>query len=182
MPSVCRRTRARGAWRPRRRRPTTSARLSTPHAPSAPEPLLPPRRAPPPQSADLRGHVCVVTGGRVRIGYEIVLKLLRAGAYVLTTTRFPHDAAARYAAEADFEQRARAGHAVHAVCGRRPLPPARCGSHGAGSLRAIAARPPQPWPLATAAAAARRRPFSKARCPTFVHQAVARPAGGLRAV
>ena len=56
------------------------------------------------QSADLSGCVCVVTGGRVRIGYQIALKLLRAGAYVLTTSRFPADAALRYEAEADFEQ------------------------------------------------------------------------------
>lgn len=56
------------------------------------------------QTADLRGYVCVVTGGRVRIGYEIVLKLLRAGARVLATTRFPQDAALRYSREADFER------------------------------------------------------------------------------
>ena len=31
------------------------------------------------QSADLSGMVAIVTGGRVRIGFEIVLKLLRAG-------------------------------------------------------------------------------------------------------
>ena len=56
------------------------------------------------QTADLRGRVAVVTGGRVRIGYEIVLKLLRAGCHVVATSRFPADAAARYAAEADFEE------------------------------------------------------------------------------
>ena len=56
------------------------------------------------QTADLRGFVAVVTGGRVRIGYEIVLKLLRAGCHVICTTRFPADAAARYAAEADFDE------------------------------------------------------------------------------
>ena len=44
-------------------------------------------------------YVALVTGGRVRIGYEIVLKLLRAGAHVLATTRFPADAAARFADE-----------------------------------------------------------------------------------
>ncbi len=55
------------------------------------------------QTASLAGYVALVTGGRVRIGYEIVLKLLRAGAHVLATTRFPSDAAARYAAEADFD-------------------------------------------------------------------------------
>ena len=49
------------------------------------------------QTADLSGYVAVVTGGRVRIGYEIVLKLLRAGAHVVCTTRFPADAAQRYA-------------------------------------------------------------------------------------
>ena len=55
------------------------------------------------QTADLDGQVAIVTGGRVRIGYATVLKLLRAGAYVLTTTRYPHDAAQRYAREADFD-------------------------------------------------------------------------------
>ena len=39
----------------------------------------------------------------MRIGYATVLKLLRAGAHVLTTTRYPHDAARRYAREPDFD-------------------------------------------------------------------------------
>ena len=46
--------------------------------------------------------VCIVTGGRVRIGYCVVVKLLRAGAFVLTTTRFPADAVMRYTKEPDF--------------------------------------------------------------------------------
>jgi NAD(P)-dependent dehydrogenase (short-subunit alcohol dehydrogenase family) len=54
--------------------------------------------------ADLRGRVALLTGGRVKIGYQAGLKLLRAGARLLVTTRFPRDAAARYAREADFEQ------------------------------------------------------------------------------
>jgi hypothetical protein len=54
-------------------------------------------------SPDMRGKVAVVTGGRVRIGFYIVLKLLRAGATVLTTTRYPSDAAARYSREPDFD-------------------------------------------------------------------------------
>jgi NAD(P)-dependent dehydrogenase (short-subunit alcohol dehydrogenase family) len=54
------------------------------------------------QSADLRGHVALVTGARVKIGYQASLKLLRAGARVIITTRFPVDAAGRYATEADF--------------------------------------------------------------------------------
>jgi NAD(P)-dependent dehydrogenase (short-subunit alcohol dehydrogenase family) len=54
------------------------------------------------QSADLSGRVAVVTGARVKIGYQTAIMLLRAGAQVVATTRFPHDAAARYAAERDF--------------------------------------------------------------------------------
>ena len=47
--------------------------------------------------ADLRGRVALLTGGRVKIGYQAGLKLLRAGAHLIVTTRFPKDAAARYA-------------------------------------------------------------------------------------
>jgi len=53
-------------------------------------------------SAPLDGRVALVTGGRVKIGYQTALKLLRAGAEVIVTTRFPNDAAQRFAAEADF--------------------------------------------------------------------------------
>ncbi|CAE7206322.1 unnamed protein product [Symbiodinium microadriaticum] len=56
------------------------------------------------QVADMRGMVCVVTGGRVRIGFQIVLKLLRAGAFVLTTSRFPCDCALRYSKEPDYHE------------------------------------------------------------------------------
>ena len=55
------------------------------------------------QSADLSGRVAVVTGSRVKIGYEIVRMLLRAGATVVATTRFPCDSARRFAAEEDFD-------------------------------------------------------------------------------
>lgn len=54
--------------------------------------------------ADLGGRVALVTGGRVKIGYQAVIKLLRSGAEVIVTTRFPRDAAARYAREPDFPQ------------------------------------------------------------------------------
>jgi len=51
---------------------------------------------------DLTGHSAVVTGGRVKIGFHTALKLLRDGAEVAVTTRFPRDAARRYAAMPDF--------------------------------------------------------------------------------
>ncbi len=56
------------------------------------------------QSADLRGKVALITGARVKIGYQASLMLLRAGARVIATTRFPHDAAQRYTREPDFAQ------------------------------------------------------------------------------
>ena len=52
--------------------------------------------------ADLRGRVALLTGGRVKIGYQAGLKLLRAGAHLIVTTRFPCDSAKRYAAAPDF--------------------------------------------------------------------------------
>ena len=54
------------------------------------------------QRADLTGRIALVTGGRIKIGYQTTLKLLRDGATVLITTRFSHDAAKRFAAESDF--------------------------------------------------------------------------------
>ena len=55
------------------------------------------------ETADLSGRVALLTGGRVKIGYQAGIKLLRAGARLIVTTRFPRDCAARYAREADFE-------------------------------------------------------------------------------
>ncbi len=54
------------------------------------------------QTADLSGQYVLVTGARVKIGYQASLKLLRAGAYVIVTTRFPVDAADRYSQEPDY--------------------------------------------------------------------------------
>jgi NAD(P)-dependent dehydrogenase (short-subunit alcohol dehydrogenase family) len=56
------------------------------------------------QTADMTGRTALVTGSRVKIGYHAALKLLRAGARVIASTRFPHDAARRYAAEPDFAE------------------------------------------------------------------------------
>ncbi len=54
--------------------------------------------------ADLTGRVALLTGGRVKIGYQAGIKLLRCGAHLIVTTRFPRDSAARYAAEPDFAE------------------------------------------------------------------------------
>ena len=54
------------------------------------------------QTANLHGQYALVTGARVKIGYQASLKLLRAGAHVVVTTRFPIDAADRYSKELDF--------------------------------------------------------------------------------
>ncbi len=56
------------------------------------------------ETADLRGRVALLTGGRVKIGYQAGIKLLRAGAQLIVTTRFPRDAADRYAKEEDFAE------------------------------------------------------------------------------
>ncbi len=56
------------------------------------------------QHADLRGSCALVTGARVKIGFQAALKLLRAGAQVVVATRFPVDAAERYAREPDFDR------------------------------------------------------------------------------
>jgi NAD(P)-dependent dehydrogenase (short-subunit alcohol dehydrogenase family) len=55
------------------------------------------------ETADLRGRVALLTGGRVKIGYQAGIKLLRAGAHLIVTTRFPRDSAMRYSQEPDFE-------------------------------------------------------------------------------
>jgi NAD(P)-dependent dehydrogenase (short-subunit alcohol dehydrogenase family) len=56
------------------------------------------------QTADLRGQVAIITGSRLKIGYHITLMMLRAGATVIATTRFPHDSALRFSKEDDFTQ------------------------------------------------------------------------------
>ena len=56
------------------------------------------------ETADLRGRVALLTGGRVKIGYQAGIKLLRAGAKLIVCTRFPRDSAVRYAQEPDFAE------------------------------------------------------------------------------
>jgi NAD(P)-dependent dehydrogenase (short-subunit alcohol dehydrogenase family) len=54
------------------------------------------------QTASLEGRVAMITGARIKIGFQAALMMLRAGARVIVTTRFPRDAASRFAREADF--------------------------------------------------------------------------------
>ena len=56
------------------------------------------------QTADLKGQVALITGSRLKIGYQATLMMLKAGATVIATTRFPVDAALRYSKEKDFEE------------------------------------------------------------------------------
>jgi len=52
---------------------------------------------------DLTGYTAIVTGGRVKIGYEIALWLLRNNCKTIVTTRFPADALMRFKKEEDYE-------------------------------------------------------------------------------
>ncbi|MEV0090780.1 SDR family oxidoreductase [Streptomyces sp. NPDC050738] len=48
---------------------------------------------------DLTGRRALLTGGRVKIGFQLALMMLRDGAELLVTSRFPHDTVRRFAAE-----------------------------------------------------------------------------------
>lgn len=54
------------------------------------------------EALDLTGRFALVTGGRIKVGYQTVLGLLRAGATVIATSRFPANAVTVYAAEPDY--------------------------------------------------------------------------------
>ena len=54
------------------------------------------------QTASLHGKAAIITGARVKIGYQAALMMLTAGAKVIVTTRFPIDAALRFSKEKDF--------------------------------------------------------------------------------
>ncbi|MCX4757908.1 SDR family NAD(P)-dependent oxidoreductase [Kitasatospora purpeofusca] len=49
-------------------------------------------------STDLRGRRALLTGGRVKIGFQLALMMLRDGAELLVTSRFPHDTVRRFRA------------------------------------------------------------------------------------
>lgn len=54
------------------------------------------------QTVGIRDRIAIVTGARIKIGFETTLKLLRAGGTVIATTRFPSDAFVRFREEEDF--------------------------------------------------------------------------------
>jgi NAD(P)-dependent dehydrogenase (short-subunit alcohol dehydrogenase family) len=54
------------------------------------------------QTASLEGQVALITGSRLKIGYQATLMMLKAGAKVIATTRFPRDSALRFSREPDF--------------------------------------------------------------------------------
>lgn len=56
------------------------------------------------QTASLDGQLALITGSRLKIGYQSTLMMLRAGAHVIATTRFPVDSALRYSREEDFHE------------------------------------------------------------------------------
>ncbi len=56
------------------------------------------------QTAPLHKQVALITGSRLKIGYQATLLMLRAGATVIATTRFPVDAALRYSREEGYAE------------------------------------------------------------------------------
>lgn len=56
-----------------------------------------------PPNLRLSGKLALVTGGRINLGYHTALRLLRCGAQVIISSRYPADAASRYAQESDFQ-------------------------------------------------------------------------------
>ena len=66
------------------------------------------------QTASLDGRVALITGARVKIGYQAALHDAPGGARVIVTTRFPRDAALRFAREPDFADW-RTGSQIHGL-------------------------------------------------------------------
>ncbi|KAJ5612535.1 hypothetical protein N7510_005729 [Penicillium lagena] len=57
-----------------------------------------------PEKLNLSGKTALITGGRINLGYHTALRMLRCGARVIVSSRYPGDAATRYAREPDFKQ------------------------------------------------------------------------------
>jgi len=56
------------------------------------------------QTTSLKGQVALITGSRLKIGYQASLMMLKSGARVIATTRFPKDSALRFSKEPDFAE------------------------------------------------------------------------------
>lgn len=56
-----------------------------------------------PGCLNLDGKTALVTGGRVALGYATALRLLRCGARVIVSSRYPRDTDSRYREEHDFD-------------------------------------------------------------------------------
>ncbi|KAK2762736.1 hypothetical protein FQN54_000910 [Arachnomyces sp. PD_36] len=56
-----------------------------------------------PSNLDLRGKVALVTGGRINLGFYTALRLLRCGAHVIVSSRYPFDTEMRYSQQHDYE-------------------------------------------------------------------------------
>ncbi|KAL1881805.1 hypothetical protein Daus18300_000858 [Diaporthe australafricana] len=54
-----------------------------------------------PHNLNLEGRTALVTGARVNLGFHAALRLLRCGASVIASTRYPRDAVARYREQPD---------------------------------------------------------------------------------
>ena len=57
-----------------------------------------------PANLQLHKKSALVTGGRVNLGFHTALRLLRCGAFVIVTTRYPQDAENRYRQQPDFKE------------------------------------------------------------------------------
>ena len=57
-----------------------------------------------PENLDLKGITALVTGGRINLGFHTALRLLRCGANVIVSTRYPRDAETRYRDESDSDR------------------------------------------------------------------------------
>lgn len=57
-----------------------------------------------PANLELSGKTALVTGARLNLGFHVALRLLRCGAKVIATSRYPRDAECRYRKESGFNQ------------------------------------------------------------------------------
>ncbi|KAF9871878.1 hypothetical protein CkaCkLH20_10510 [Colletotrichum karsti] len=55
-----------------------------------------------PPNLSLEGKTALVTGARINLGFHTALRLLRCGAFVIASSRYPEDALSRYQTESDY--------------------------------------------------------------------------------